>query len=228
MDEAITKIPGTTYSLKFGVEGKYYSVFLCRGNHPFKSKPLSIMKGTTLRDLPEELEKGLQYLLDSEQLYLSPIIIDRVVNDLLDRIPDDGQVFVKETSKPIIEEPTVHVSEMISKSEQRAEKKSIIEHTPSEKSKFDASAMDIGKIQLRTPRPLPQKEVTSISEPIIESQKTPYTTPTSQKDSYQELEEKVSSLTSEVKSLHEIIESNKKAISNLKGQITKLNNKLKE
>ena len=42
-EEAIAKIPGTTYSLKFGYEGKYYAVFLCRGSSPFKTRQLWII-----------------------------------------------------------------------------------------------------------------------------------------------------------------------------------------
>ena len=89
-EEALVKIPGTTFSLKFGLKGKYYAVYLVQGKHAVSSKKTSILKGTTLKELPEEIEKGMRFLMDSEEVYISPVIVDRVVNDLLEQIPKDG------------------------------------------------------------------------------------------------------------------------------------------
>ncbi len=214
-DEATVKIPGTTFSLKFGIEGKNYAVYLVQGAHAISSKKLSILKGTSLRDLPEEAENGLRFLLDSEEVYISPIVVDRVVTDLLEQIPKDGRVFVKETTiKPDIES-SVSVLDLIEKSDHRAGKKSIEEYTPGEKSKFDATAFDMGKKKsLKTPKPLPKRsELTEqdYQKPAI-----------SAKDDYLALEEKINSLTNEVQSLQETIAKNKKAITSMKKQITTL------
>lgn len=219
-EEAIARIPGTTFSLKFGVEGKYYAVFLCRGRAPFKTKQLSILKGATLSELPEEVENGLRFLLDTEEVYLSPVIVNRVVNDLIEQIPKDGQVFVKETTEKEYVTPTTSVSEMISKSEDRAGKKSIIEHKPSEKSKFDATADDIGKRHLKPPKPLPKRD--------LNVEHTNYKPAISSKDDYLAIDEKVSTLTNDLLTVQGTVEKHKKEITNLKKQITKLKKQTKE
>ncbi len=219
-EEALAKIPGTTFSLKFGIEGKYYAVYLCRGSKPFNTKQLSILKGTTLRELPEEVENGLRYLLDMEEVYISPVIVNRVVNDLIEQIPKEGQVFIKETTKKQYVTPSTSVSQLISKSEDRAGKKSVIEYMPSEKSKFDATAESIGKISLKTPKPLPKKDT------IIK-----YSTPKpaiSSKDDYLAIDEKVNTLTNEILTLQGSIDQHTKAIKNLKKQITTLKKQTKE
>jgi len=223
-DEAIVKIPGTTFSLKFGIEGKNYAVYLVQGAHAISIKKLNILKGTTLRDLPEEAENGLRFLLDSEEVYISPVVVDRVVTDLMEQIPKDGKVFVKETTlKPDIES-SVRVLDLIEKSDHRAGKKSLEEYTPGEKPKFDATASDIGKKKsLKTPKPIPKRSAIAeqdYQKPAI-----------SAKDDYLALEEKLNSLTNEVKSLQETITKNKKAITSMKKQITTLkksSKKLKE
>jgi len=223
-DEAIVKIPGTTFSLKFGIEGKNYAVYLVQGAHAISIKKLNILKGTTLRDLPEEAENGLRFLLDSEEVYISPVVVDRVVTDLMEQIPKDGKVFVKETTlKPDIES-SVRVLDLIEKSDHRAGKKSLEEYTPGEKPKFDATASDIGKKKsLKTPKPIPKRSAIAeqdYQKPAI-----------SAKDDYLALEEKLNSLTNEVKSLQETITKNKKAITSIKKQITTLkksSKKLKE
>ncbi len=220
-DEAIVKIPGTTFSFKFGIEGKNYAVYLVQGAHAISSKKLNILKGTTLRDLPEEAENGLRFLLDSEEVYISPVVVDRVVTDLLEQIPKDGQVFVKETSiKPDIE-TSVRVLDLIEKSDHRAGKKSIEEYTPGEKPKFDATAFDIGmKKSLKTPKPLPKRSA--------KAEQNYQKSAISAKDDYLALEEKLTSLTNEVKSLQETITKNKKAITSMKKQITTLKKSSKE
>jgi len=221
-EEAIAKIPGTTFSLKFGIEGKYYAIYLLQGAHAIQIKQLSIMRGTTLRDLPEEVETGLRFLLDTEEVYLSPVIIDRVVSDLLDQIPKDGQVFVKETTiKPEVPS-SVNVLDLIEKSDHRAGKKSITEYTPGEKPKYDATASDIGKKFLKTPKPLPKRSAS------IEPEQDYPKPAISAKDDYLALEEKINSLTNEVKSLQETITKNKKAITSMKKQITTLKKSTKE
>lgn len=219
-EEAIAKIPGTTFSLKFGIEGKYYAVHLCRGRTPFKTKQLNVLKGTTLNELPEEVENGLRFLLDAEEVYLSPVIINRVVDDLIEQIPKDGQVFVKETTEKQYITPTTSVSEMISKSEDRAGKKSVIEYTPNQKPKFDATAKDIGKSSLKPPKPLPKRDLSvehSTSKPAI-----------SAKDDYLAMDEKVNSLTNELQTVQGLIEKQKKDIKNMKKQITTLKKQTKE
>ncbi len=219
-EEALAKIPGTTFSLKFGIEGKYYAVYLCRGSTPFKTKQLNILKGTTLNELPEEVENGLRYLLDMEEVYLSPVIVDRVVNDLIEQIPKGGQVFTKETTKKQYVTLSTGVSQLISKSEDRAGKKSVIEYAPSEKSKFDATAESIGKISLKTPKPLPKRDTTiehSTLKPAINS-----------KDDYLAIDEKVNILTNELQIVQGSIDQHTKEIKNVKKQITTLKKQTKE
>ena len=221
-EEALVKIPGTTFSLKFGLKGKYYAVYLVQGKHAVSSKKTSILKGTTLKDLPEEIEKGMRFLMDSEEVYISPVIVNRVVNDLLEQIPKDGQVFVKETTvKPDIE-TSVSVLDMIEKSDHRAGKKSIVEYTPGEIPKYDATASDIGRKSLKTPKPLPKRSATVEHE-------SDYQKPAiSAKDDYLALEEKLTFLTNEFKSLQETIDKNKKAITSMKKQITTLKKSTKK
>jgi hypothetical protein len=220
-DEAIVKIPGTTFSFKFGIEGKNYAVYLVQGAHAISSKKLNILKGTTLRDLPEEAENGLRFLLDSEEVYISPVVVDRVVTDLMDQIPKDGQIFVKETTIKSDIETSVRVLDLIEKSDHRAGKKSVEEYTPGEKPKFDATASDIGmKKSLKTPKPLPKRSVVTDQD---------YLKPAiSAKDDYLALEGKLNSLTNEVQSLQETITKNKKAITSMKKQITTLKKTSKE
>ncbi|MBN1328906.1 MAG: hypothetical protein JXA54_05480 [Candidatus Heimdallarchaeota archaeon] len=220
-EEALAKIPGTTFSLKFGVEGKYYAVHLCRGSQPFLSKQLSILKGTTLSELPEELENGLRYMLTKEEIYLSPVIINRVVNDLLEQIPKDGQVFMKETEERHYLTPTVSVQEIIAQKEEHAGKKSMIEYTPGVKPKYDATAENIGKIQLREPRPLPRRDIATDITPTT-------SLPAINKDDYIALEEKVKSLQNEIQSMQEKIQIDTKEIASLKKQITSLKKENKE
>lgn len=221
-EEALVKIPGTTFSLKFGLEGKYYAVYLVQAKHAVSSKKTSILKGTTLKDLPEEIEKGMRFLMDSEEVYISPVIVDRVVNDLLEQIPKDGQVFVKETTvKPDIE-TSVSVLDMIEKSDHRAGKKSIVEYTPGETPKYDATASDIGRKSLKKPKPIPKRSATVEHE-------SDYPKPAiSAKDDYLALEEKLTFLTNEFKSLQETIDKNKKAITSMKKQITTLKKSTKK
>ncbi len=220
-EEALAKIPGTTFSLKFGTEGKYYAVHLCRGSQPFLTKQLSILKGTDLTDLPQELESGLRYVLSKEEIYLSPIIVNRVVNDLLVQIPKDGQVLEKEIEEKQFVTPTVSVQELISQKDFHAGKKSMIEYTPGEKPKYDATAESIGKIQLRVPKPLPNREESSsVSQPPA---------PIGHKDEdYLALEEKVVSLQNELHKMQEIIDNNNKEIASLKKQLTSLKKETKE
>ena len=220
-DEAIVKIPGTTFSFKFGIEGKNYAVYLVQGAHAISSKKLNILKGTTLRDLPEEAENGLRFLLDSEEVYISPVVVDRVVSELMEQIPKDGQIFVKETSiKPDIE-TSVRVLDLIEQSDHRAGKKSVEEYTPGEKPKYDANASDIGmKKSLKKPKPLSKRSAVTNQD---------YPKPAiSAKDDYLALEEKLTSLTNEVKSLQETIMKNNKAITSMKKQITTLKKSTKK
>ena len=213
--EPITKIPGSTYSLKFGIEGKYYALYLCRGSQPFRTKQLNILRGTSLKDLPEEIENGIRFLLDSEQIFLSQIIVKRVMNDLLEQIPkESSQTFAKETSIKSYVQPTITVQELISKSDERAEQKSVLEFTQSEKIKYDATAEDIGRIVLKEPKPLHKKGTTA---------EIPQTKPQSvSKTDYVSLEQKVNTLSNEIVSLHTQIDKNNQEITDLKMEITSI------
>ena len=64
---------------------------------------------------------------------------------MLDKIPQDPEVFGKESTRPELVKSAVSVQDRIQSSEQRAGKTSMVEHKPGEKSKFDATAEDIGK-----------------------------------------------------------------------------------
>ncbi|MHA1212001.1 MAG: hypothetical protein ACTSSH_06035 [Candidatus Heimdallarchaeota archaeon] len=218
-EEAITKIPGTTFSLKFGIEGKYYSVYLCRGSTPFRTKELSILRGTSLDDLHEEVENSLRYLLDSEEVFLSPVIVDRVVNDLMDQIPKDGQVSAEETAPKAYVATPVGVAEIISKKEAQAGKKSVIEYTPGEKPKFDATADSIGKIPLKAPKALPRKDIVST---------TTTSSGTSPRDNYMSLDEKITALTNELQSTQEMVAKTNDDLKKLKKQVTTLKKTTKE
>ncbi|RLI63228.1 MAG: hypothetical protein DRP02_10310 [Candidatus Gerdarchaeota archaeon] len=221
-EESLTRIPGTTFSIKFGLEGKYYALFLCRGSTPFKSKPMNILKGTTLRDLPEEIEKSLKWLLDTEEIYLSPVVVDRVVNEIIDQIPKEGQVFVKETIPKKYINSEVSVQEIIKQANTRAEKVTMSEYTPASKPKVDASADDIGKIHLREPRPLPQRQA---SEDIGTSEAAPVLKPTP--STYQQIEEKFTTLTNDIQSMQELLNKNAKEIKSLKRQVKTLKKEIK-
>ena len=227
MSEAIAKIPGTTYSLKFGVEGKYYAVYLVQYHNPINTKKLDIIKGTSIRELPEAIENGLKFLLDSEEIFINPVVIDRVVNELLGKIPEDGQVLLKESEPVDITPSAVSVSELIHRSESRTEHKSMIEHTPGLKPKYDASASDIGTKPLRKPKPLPQKEAQSVN--VVQSV-TP-TVKTAETKSVPKTQENVNTsgtLADEMQSLTDRLVKNEKAVTNLKKQVTKLKKQVKE
>lgn len=236
LNEPVVKIPGTTYSLQFGTEGKYYAVSLIHGRQKVHSKQLDILKGTALDNLSEELENGMKFLLESENLYISPVIVDRVVNEILEQVPEEGEMETKkeqQDEKRLVPE-NINVQELIKKSENRAEKKSIIEHKPAQKPKYDASAEGIGKISLPKPKPLPKKET------MVERAETPSETTAKPKpkpmevekqktsENYEQMQSKIESLTNEMKGLEETITKNKNQITSLKRQITILKNKLKE
>ncbi len=236
MNETITKIPGTTYSLQFGVEGKYYAIFLIRGRQAIQSKKLNILRGTPLHELPQEIEIGLRSMLDTEEVYISPVVVDRVVNILLEKIPQEDQLEVKETTaaeeKKLV--PTsINVRNLIAHSDGRAGQKSVIEHHPLEKSKFDATSENIGKIQLKTPKPLPQKEkmiepspvpAVTTKEPVVAQPKTEIKSTAS----YISIDDKVSALTNEITKLVEQVTKNDKEIKKMKRQITTLKKAAKE
>jgi hypothetical protein len=227
--EIIAQIPGTTYKIKFGTEGKYYALFLCRGSQEFRTHKLKIVKGMSLHDLPEEVENGLKDLLDSEEVYLSPVIVKKVTNNLLDQIPESGQIKTPEITQKQFVKTEISVTDLISKSDDRAGKKSIIEHAPREKPKFDASADSIGQIKLKQPKPLPEKMIKKEEKPIVEhkpvekpiaAEKKPVETIIeTKKEDYTQLEEKVSTLSNEVQSLHEIIDKSTEDIEVLKQKV---------
>lgn len=215
MSEAIAKIPGTTYSLKFGVEGKYYAVYLVQYHHPVEIKSLEILKGTSIRELPEAIENGLKFMLDTKGVFINPVVIDRVVNEVLEKIPDDGQVLQKETEPVDITPGATSVVDLISHSDNRAGKKSIIEHKPGEKSPYDASALDMDKKSAFKPKPLPPKELQSVTPTFkaIEDEATPKT---------QESVNTSGALSEEILSLTERLVKNEKAVTSLKKQVTTL------
>ncbi|NHJ40909.1 MAG: hypothetical protein FK731_12840 [Asgard group archaeon] len=230
--EITTQIPGTTFRIRFGFEGKYYALFLCRGNKEFKSMKLNILRGTSLHELPEEVENGLKDLLFSEQVYLSPVIVKNVANNLLEQMPENGQIIKEEVKQKQFVKSEVSVSDLISKSEDRAGKKSIIEHGPMDKPKYDATADSLGRIELKKPKLLPEKitkheiipteeykPIKKIEEKIDILDKKPEVTEIVKKEAYNQLDEKVTTLTNEVKSLHEIIDKSNQDIEILKEQI---------
>ncbi|MHA1188010.1 MAG: hypothetical protein ACTSSK_14255 [Candidatus Heimdallarchaeota archaeon] len=196
MSEAIAKIPGTTYSLKFGVEGKYYAV--------------------SIRELPEAIENGLKFMLDAKGVFINPIVIDRVVNEVLEKIPEDGQVLLKETEPVDITPGARSVSDLINNSDNRAGKKSIIEHRPGEKSPYDASALDIAKKPAFKPKPLPEKV-----EKIEPATTKPSTKAQGNINTGQSIEDNIQTLTNR-------LVKNEKAVTSLKKQVTTLKKKVKE
>ncbi|NHK30173.1 MAG: hypothetical protein FK730_02390 [Asgard group archaeon] len=228
-EEIIAQIPGTTYMIKFGFEGKYYALFLCRGSQQFKTMKLNILKGTSLHELPEEVENGLRDLLDSEEVYLSPVIVKNVANNILEQIPESGQIKTQEKMQKQFVKTEMRVSDLINKSDDRAGKKSIIEHAPREKPKFDASADSIGQIKLKQAKPLPEKMVKREETPVLEhkpaekpivSEKKPMETIIeTKKEDFTQLEKKVSTLSNDVQSLHEIIDKSNQEIESLKQKV---------
>ncbi|NHJ47836.1 MAG: hypothetical protein FK733_08620 [Asgard group archaeon] len=250
MSEEITiSIPGTTYRVKFGVEGKYYALSLYRGSVEHKTKPLTILRGSSLSDLPEEVENGLRDLLDSEEVYLSPVIVKRVVNNLLDQIPEDGQLTTVEKTQKEFVKRELKVADLINKSDQRAEKKSTIEYSPSMETKFDATADDIGKVSLSKPKPLPEK-IVKRDEPVVEEHKPvvkpiekpveiPVEKPVEEEPKpivetehieteVVKLDEKVDSLTNELETLHDIVEKSNQEIEDLKEQVNLIKKEVHE
>lgn len=250
MSEPLIKIPGTTYSLQFGVEGKYYAVFLVQGRQAIKSQKLSILKGMASEELPDEIENGLISLLETENIFINRVVVDRVVNDLLNTVPleEDQQPQIVKHDEPKEERlvpESISVKDMIARSDGRAGIKSVVEHKPKEKSKYDASAENIGDYNLKKAKPLPKKEgmveeykptfqtiekperptktIESKPEPeMFTQEKMPAT------DKYVQLEEKISTLTNNVEQLLNEVSKNKKQISSLKGQVTKLKKSLSE
>ena len=106
-EDAFVKIPGTTLTVKVGTEGKYYAVYLCRGFNPFKTEKLPILKGVASDDFEEETKKAIAKLLDSEDIFLSPIIVNRVTNDLLGELskePVSESAPIQEEQKPVSDE----------------------------------------------------------------------------------------------------------------------------
>lgn len=228
MSTSLIKIPGTTYYLQFGIEGKYYAVFLIQGRQPIQSAKLNILRGTSLHDLPAEVENGLRTMLEAEEVYISPVVVDRVVNDMLEQVPQEGQMEVKEpvgTTERLVSD-SVSVRSRIAQSDSRAGKKSIIEHHPGQKSKFDATADSIGHIELKKPKPLPRKDImVEQSEPIVIKKEVSIAKPQaeiSKTESYISVDDKVANLTNEVTQLVEKVTKNDKEIKKLKRQITAL------
>ncbi|MHA1738116.1 MAG: hypothetical protein ACTSXA_13495 [Candidatus Heimdallarchaeota archaeon] len=222
MSEAIAKIPGTTYSLKFGVEGKYYAVYLVQYHHPIETKNLEILKGTSIRELPEAIENGLKFMLDAKGVFINPIVIDRVVNEVLEKIPEDGQVLLKETEPVDITPGARSVSDLINNSDNRAGKKSIIEHRPGEKSPYDASALDIAKKPAFKPKPLPEKvEKIEPATPAVQPKTKPSTKAQENINTGQSIEDNIQTLTDR-------LVKNEKAVTSLKKQVTTLKKKVKK
>jgi len=236
LNEPLTKIPGTTYYIQFGIEGKYYAIFLIRGRQAIQSKQLTILRGGSLHELPEEVESGLRSMLDAEEVYISPVVVDRVVNELLEQVPQEGEMDAKE---PVVEVekrlvPTsISVQNIISKSDRRAGTTSTIEHHPQEKSKFDATSDGIGRYQLKKPKPLRQKEkmvepsltpTAPIKETVVAQTQAEIKSP----ETYISLDDKVLSLTTEINKLTDQVTKNDKEIKKMKRQITTLKKAAKE
>ncbi len=234
MNEAITKIPGTTYSIQFGIDGKYYAIFLMRGRQPIQSKTLTLLRGTSLHELPQEVETGLRFMLDAEEVYISPVVVDRVVNELLEQVPQDGEIDVKE---PVVEvekrlvPKSINVKNIVAHSNRRSGKTSSIEYHPPEKSKFDATSDSTGRYQLKTPKPLRRKETMSEAyQPPTDSIEEEVVTQTEIKspETYVSLDDKVLSLTTEITKLMDQVTKNDKEIKKMKRQITTLKKAAKE
>jgi hypothetical protein len=222
MSEAIAKIPGTSYSLKFGVEGKYYAVYLVQYHHPIETKSLEILKGTSIRELPEAIENGLKFMLDAKGVFINPVVIDRVVNEVMEKIPEDGQVLQKETEPVDITPSARSVSDLINQSDNRAGKKSIIEHRPGEKTPYDASALDMIKKPAFKPKPLPKEmPKTESATPAVKPATEPSTKAQENINTGQSIEDTIQTLTDR-------LVKNEKAVTSLKKQVTTLKKKVKE
>lgn len=236
MSEQPVKIPGTTFSLQLGFEGKYYAVFLVQYHQIIKSRKTGILKGTDLSTLSEEVENGMRSLLEGEEIFINPVIIDRVVNELLEQKPIERKAAAEEEAIPREESrlvpETVKVSELIKHSDNRAGKTTITEYHPEQKSKFDATADSIGNYNLKTPKPLPSRFTSSEDVPATITHSEIQASPKSQaisidKENYAQLEEKITSLNTEISGLLEQINNNNKEITNLKKQITTLKKQVK-
>ncbi|HUU77680.1 MAG TPA: hypothetical protein VMX55_05000 [candidate division Zixibacteria bacterium] len=230
MSETIIKIPGTSFSAQFGIEGKYYTVFLIQYGQAVKSKKLDILKGSPLQDLPIEVEKSLQHLLETENLYINPVIIDRVVNDLLEHPPEksEGTMF-EEHEEPRIVPSSIKVQDLITERDIRAGKTSVVEFKPQEKSKFDASSANFGTPKPRAPRPLPSKESMIEQQQSSQLQVAVKKEPIQQtKSSFLATEEKTMSSTNELQQLTERIDKTDKELKNLKKQVTTLKKTVSE
>ena len=232
MSEAI-KIPGTSFSVQIGYESKYYTVFLVHYGKPIKSQKLSILKGTPIDDLPQETEKAVQNLLETEQIFINPVIVDRVVNELLEQKPDESEITLNVEKEEIKESrlvpSNINVRDMISQRDSSASKPSMIEHKPKEKSKFDASAFDFGTPKPKPPRPLPSRDhanessITSVS--AIAPKKEPIEVKT---EIYKATETKSDTASNQINELMDKIAKNDKEIKNLKKQISTLKKTVKE
>ncbi|NHJ03911.1 MAG: hypothetical protein EAX90_03755 [Candidatus Heimdallarchaeota archaeon] len=230
MSETIIKIPGTSFSVQFGFEGKYYTVFLIQYGQAVKSKKLDILKGSPLQDLPIEVEKSLQHLLETENLYINPVIIDRVVNDLLEHPPEESEGMIKEEyEEPRIVPSSIKVQDLIAERDIRAGKTSVVEFKPQEKSKFDASAANFGTPKPRPPKPLASREPIieqpHSSQPQIEVKKEPLQ---ETKSSFLATETKTMTSTNELQQLIERIDKTDKELKNLKKQVTTLKKTVNE
>jgi len=131
-------------------------------------------------------------------------------------------VLQKETEPVDITPGARSVSDLINHSDSRAGKKSIIEHSPGEKSPYDASALDMPKKPAFKPKPLPEK-VEKI-EPA-----TPAMVPkTKQTTKAQENINTGQSIENNIQTLTDRLVKNEKAVTSLKKQVTTLKKKVKE
>lgn len=207
------KIPGTLYSLQFGTEGNYYAVFLVRGRQNVATKRLDIVRGTSLRDLPEEIENALRTLLDKEQIFLSPAIVNRVVNEIVTQIPKKGKVTFTKTSK--MKQPSGRVQQLIKESEERVKKQTPISSQQQKDSRApSASAEDIGKIPLKKPRPL--------SETVLTQEDRSTSVKGTPKDESRDVINKVDRLTNKIAALQNLADQNRKEIESLKKELSSL------
>ncbi|MBD3191387.1 MAG: hypothetical protein GF308_12125 [Candidatus Heimdallarchaeota archaeon] len=208
------KIPGTLYSLQFGTDGNYYAVFLVRGRQNVATKRLDIVRGTSLRDLPEEIENALRTLLDREQIFLSPAIVDRVVNEIVTQIPEKGKVTFTRASQT--KRPSGRVKQLIQESEERVKRQApASSRQPIDTRAPSASAEDIGKIPLKKPRP--------ISETVLAREdRSASIKSTAPKDQSSDVLNKVDRLTNELAALQNLADQNKKEIETLKKELSSL------
>ena len=232
MSEAI-KIPGTSYSVQLGFESKYYAVYLVQYGKPIKSQKLAILKGTPIDDLPEETEKALQNLLETEQIFINPVIVDRVVNDLIEQKPEEGEITLESEKEEPKEErlvPTnINVKNMISQRDSQVGKTSMIEHKPKEKSKFDASALDFGTHKPKPPKPLLSRFQATESSVSPSLSITPKKETVALKvEPYKPSETKSDVVSNQINELMEKIAKNNKEIKNLKRQVSTLKKTVKE